>query len=76
MTVCVKCSAHWGGLKTAHCSVCHQTFSTVANFDRHRAGSHSADTRHCLDTAEVGLIDAGREYPCRGLPGRAEEADQ
>ena len=31
-----NCGAEWGGLKAAHCSACHSTFSTPANFDRHR----------------------------------------
>jgi hypothetical protein len=72
MHVCGKCAARWGGLTTAHCSACHRTFTTVANFDRHRAGSHAPGIRHCLDPATVGFVDAGREYPCWGRPGRTE----
>lgn len=30
-----RCGQRWGGSKTAHCSNCHETFSTVSNFDRH-----------------------------------------
>lgn len=33
---CAGCSSKWGGLKTAHCARCHETFTTPANFDRHQ----------------------------------------
>lgn len=72
MTTCCRCSGKWGGLKTAHCSACHNTFSTPGNFDRHRTGTHPGG-RWCLPPAEVGLVDAGRAYPCWGQPGRDEE---
>jgi hypothetical protein len=42
---CARCLARWGGLKTAHCNTCHETFTVVAAFDRHRAGSHTLDDR-------------------------------
>jgi hypothetical protein len=69
---CARCRARWGGLKTAHCSACHETFTVVAAFDKHRAGSH-ARGRYCLDPAAVGLVDAGRAYRCWGFPGRDED---
>jgi hypothetical protein len=72
MVSCVRCPARWGGLKTAHCNACHQTFTVVAAFDKHRAGSHTHDDRHCLDPAAVGLVDAGRAYSCWGFPGRGK----
>lgn len=42
MGSCIKCGRHWTGLAQAHCAAtgCHQHFSTVANFDRHRPGGH------------------------------------
>lgn len=70
---CPRCGKTWGGLSTAHCTACHETFTVVSNFDRHRTGSHSAGTRYCLPPSEVGLIDAGRAYPCWGMPGRTDE---
>ncbi len=73
MASCARCHARWGGLKTAHCAACHQTFTAITAFDKHRSGSHSEDTRRCLDPASVGLIDAQRAYPCWGLPGPADE---
>jgi hypothetical protein len=50
---CKGCDASWTGLKMCHCSACHQTFSTVALFDRHRSfeGQHGS----CRDPAT--LID-------------------
>lgn len=31
-----SCEATWTGLRTAHCSVCHETFAGVGLFDTHR----------------------------------------
>ena len=67
-----RCPARWGGLKGARCNACHETFTVVAAFDRHRAGSPTFDDRHCLDPATIGLVDVGRAYPCWGFPGRRE----
>lgn len=69
MTTCVRCRKAWGGLKTAHCTGCCETFTTISSFDKHRTGSHSQGTRHCLAPAAVGLVDAGRGYPCWGFAG-------
>ncbi len=33
---CGGCSNTWGGLAMAHCSVCHDTYSGITSFDRHR----------------------------------------
>lgn len=79
-----RCGAQWGGLNTAHCSAegCHRTFTSVAAFDAHRVGPWGVDrrgqkrrmpgyadgTRHCADPTTVGLVDAGRAYPCWGFP--------
>jgi hypothetical protein len=72
MGSCARYPARWGGFKTAHCRARGETFTVVAAFDKHRAGSHTQDDRHCLDPAAVGLVDAGRAYRCWGFPGRAE----
>lgn len=66
---CGRCSNRWGGLNTAHCPRCHQTFTGLTAFDKHRDGNHAHGTRHCVDPAKVGLVDAGRGYPCWGQPG-------
>lgn len=44
------------GLKRAdfHCMSCHETFSTDANFERHRKGKY-ASGRYCVSPAAVGL---------------------
>lgn len=49
--------------------MCHQTFSSLSAFDKHRDGSHSQATRHCLEPVAAGLVDARRNYPCWSLPG-------
>lgn len=56
MTTCPRCTATWAGTSASHCTVCHQTFSVDSNADRHRKGTHSPDTRHCVDPASVGLV--------------------
>jgi hypothetical protein len=68
MVARTKCGAHWGGSKTCHCTVCHRSFTVVRAFDAHRRGSYEPDRRRCVDPATVGLIDAGRAYPCWGYP--------
>jgi hypothetical protein len=72
MTRHAGCPARWGGLKTCHCAACHESFTVVAAFDKHRVGSHADDTRQCVHPATVGLVDAGRAYSCWGFPGRGE----
>lgn len=63
---CNGCSNRWGGLNTAHCAACHETFTTVTAFDKHRSGSHAKGTRHCLPPEEAGLVLASRDYRCWG----------
>lgn len=49
---CGGCQARWTGLRTSHCGTqgCHRTFSSVAAFDRHRAGGV------CNDPADLGMV--------------------
>ena len=68
-TSCPRCNNRWTGLKTAHCTACHETFTTITAFDKHRTGDHANDTRHCIDPSTAGLINARRPYPCWGWPG-------
>jgi len=72
-TGCGRCPNRWGGLKTAHCSACHRTFTGLTAFDKHREGSHPNSTRHCVDPETVGLVDAGRAYPCWGFSGDGDD---
>jgi hypothetical protein len=69
---CSNCYSRWGGLKTAHCSACHKTFTTPWAFDKHRDGSHVTG-RFCREPEAVGLVDAGRAYPCWGRPNDNRE---
>lgn len=39
---CGGCTAEWQSLLVAHCASCHNTFSTVALFDRHRVSYRCA----------------------------------
>lgn len=49
MASCGKCKRQWTGANQAHCaSGCHRHFSTVALFDRHRAGGDG-----CQDPASL-----------------------
>jgi len=54
-----RCKASWTGANTSHCSFCHQTFSTVANFDKHWGPGEYRAHRHPSD---VGLILSPRGY--------------
>lgn len=47
---CAGCSTKWGGFKTCHCTACHETFSTISNFDRHRK------TGKCQPPKDCGLV--------------------
>lgn len=78
---CPRCGAWWTGANTCHCTGCHRNFTSQTACDKHRAGSHERDTRHCLDPATVVhgprskhagkpmLVDADRDYPCWGFAG-------
>jgi hypothetical protein len=48
MPATCRCGRHWTGLSQAHCPTCHEHFSSVANFDRHRPGAGG-----CQDPAAV-----------------------
>jgi len=80
---CDGCHQRWGGYNTAHCCGCHETFTGITAFDAHRTGSHTETgesivdkgrteprgPRRCITPESVGLVDAGRAYPCWGFPG-------
>lgn len=51
---CGRCPARWGGANTSHCSMCHRTFSTVRNFDKHL--DHARDRLVCLAPEDKGLV--------------------
>lgn len=36
MITCKGCDKTWTGANFSHCSLCHETFSTEQNFDKHR----------------------------------------
>jgi len=59
---CNGCDNTWGGLSTCHCAACHRTFTNLKNFDKHRVKNA------CVDPESVGLVDAGRKYPCFASP--------
>jgi len=49
-----RCDRKWTGFNQAHCSSCHEHFSTVKNFDLHRPGKVRADgTAACGKPAEM-----------------------
>ena len=73
---CGKCDKRWSGYNTSHCSSCHETFTGLSAFDRHRTGSHAAGTRKCLPPADVGLAQVNRSYPCWGTEGDDRWNDQ
>lgn len=58
---CGSCEATWTGLAAAHCPSCHDTFSTVALFDRHRRGSACLDPSTVLDAAGTRVMYRGAD---------------
>jgi hypothetical protein len=71
-----KCGKRWAGSATAHCPSCHETFTVVSAFDRHRRGGS------CVDPAGIGLhsyqrigyVAWGHPDSGRDRPGRVEAA--
>lgn len=51
------CDAWWTGLTTAHCSSCHNTFTSVANFELHRSSGE------CRQPKYIGLVPADKPWP-------------
>jgi len=48
-----ECGKSWTGRARAHCSGCHETFSTYGASDKHR---HGPFPRTCGDPATGGLV--------------------
>lgn len=58
-----QCGARWAGANTSHCGNCHDTFSGVSTFDRHRRDGR------CVAPYHVGMsLIPGRAYDCWGYP--------
>jgi hypothetical protein len=59
------CDARWTGLDTAHCANCHENFSDVAGFDRHRRYGKCLDPATLVDRGGARVFrEAGRVFPC------------
>ena len=75
MTVCRHCATTWTGLRIAHCAECHATFTTPANFDRHRAGrkvnGRSLPSGECHSPDVCGLVLNERGQ--WSMPGRPDD---
>lgn len=58
MPVHAECGKEWSGTRACHCSGCHETFSGVDLFDRHRTlhGEHGT-CRHPSELRGVELRD-------------------
>lgn len=66
---CGRCPARWGGANTAHCAACHETFTSVTTFDRHRARRRVVEGGKrrwlgedgvCTPPADLGLVQNDR----------------
>lgn len=59
------CDGKFMGLTTAHCTVCHHTFSRPSLADRHRRYGKCLDPATLRDKSGALVFkDAGRAYPC------------
>lgn len=67
---CGTCAQSWSGLSVAHCGAdgCHQTFSAVGLFDKHRV--HHGEHGRCIPPEEI----AGMEF--RNGMWRGPEMDE
>lgn len=62
---CSKCKTRWTSGSAAHCTLCHETFTAVSNFDRHR---HPPQKLEVQRTGECGWPeDVGLERDHRGF---------
>lgn len=57
-TTCITCQKSWGGANTSHCAACHETFSGIRLFDKHRL--HYGEHGRCVDPADVVDIEGYR----------------
>ena len=57
-TTCRDCGKSWGGYRSSHCTVCHESFSSDAAGDKHRRGEYP-NGRVC-DTSKF-AYDAKRD---------------
>ncbi|MHA7703421.1 FDXHR family putative zinc-binding protein [Mycobacterium sp. ML4] len=70
---CASCGAWWTGLAAAHCSGCHQSFTSVGAFDRHRKGFECCDPETLrTESGEPAFVVADRSWPGWSLPGTWE----
>lgn len=60
------CSARWTGLSAAHCSACHETFTSVSAFDLHRRKAVCLSPT--LTPADIGMVTAARDWSGWSLP--------
>lgn len=67
MPTCNGCTATWTGTSPCHCAACHQTWSGIGLFDKHR--SQYGDRGACL-TPEA-LIQRGEVIEYRQNAWRA-----
>jgi len=61
-----RCGATFSGNKVNHCTICHHTFTTWGNGDKHRTGEGAG--RYCVPPEDVGLLLNDRGY--WASPGR------
>lgn len=70
------CEGRYTGLKTAHCTVCHETFTTPAGFDRHRSRGTCLDPATMVNSkSEPVFKNAGRAYKCWAFSGEYDHAE-
>jgi hypothetical protein len=55
MATCPRCHTTWTGTRACHCGACHQTFSGLEYFDRHR--NHDGPHGRCQDPADLDGIE-------------------
>lgn len=61
------CGGRFTGLSTAHCTVCHETFTSPTGFDRHRRYGKCLDPARLWDNSGYRIFKlVDRPYRCWG----------
>lgn len=73
---CRGCASRWFGIRRAHCSACHLTFSGASAFDRHRTptGDHGTCTHPATlrdATGAAALVQRGGAWSWPTMPDDA-----
>ena len=62
---CLGCGKVWTGARRCHCATCHENFSSISTFDRHRVNGY------CRNPIARGLIRVNGYWQQPAMPQEA-----